>query len=204
MKKMIVVAVLGLIGTQFANAQVKKGNILLGGTVGVSSASSKVENADGKITTTQFNISPKVGYAVSDKWVVGVFANSQFATVKNTMTPTDTKDQTTIIAPGIFVRNYHNIGESKFAFFGEANVSYGFGSTKDDGTKTQTVNVIDANVVPGIAYFVTKRFNIEGVFGGINFNNEVEKPEPTGTKVTNNTFSLQFTKQFSLGVNWLF
>lgn len=204
MKKMIVVAVLGLIGTQFANAQVKKGNILLGGTVGVASGSSKVEDTDDKVTTTRFNISPKVGYAVSDKWVVGVFANTQFSTVKNKTATADTKQQTNSIAPGIFVRNYHNIGESKFAFFGEANVSYAFGSTKLDGTKTQSISAIDANVVPGIAYFVTKRFNIEGVFGGINFNNEVVKAEPTGTEITNNTFSLQFTKQFSLGVNWLF
>jgi hypothetical protein len=201
MKKMIVVAVLGLIGTQFANAQVKKGNILLGGNVFVATSSDKTDGVDGKITRTDFGISPKVGYAVSDKWVVGVFANTEFSTRK---TIADVKTKENSIAPGIFVRNYHNIGESKFAFFGEANVSYAFGSTEVAGTKTDKFNTIDANVVPGIAYFVTKRFNVEGVFGGINFNSQKNKPQPTGAESTSTSFGLEFTKQFGLGVNWLF
>lgn len=201
MKKMIVVAVLGLIGTQFANAQVKKGNILLGGTVAVGTSSDKTEGVDGKTTSTSFEISPKVGYAVSDKWVVGVFANTEF---NNSKSITDVKTKSNSIAPGIFVRNYHNIGESKFAFFGEANVSYAFGSTEVAGTKTNKFNTIDANVVPGIAYFVTKRFNVEGVFGGINFVNRKDKPQPTGAETTETSFGLRFTQQFGLGVNWLF
>ncbi|WP_343304539.1 outer membrane beta-barrel protein [Chitinophaga niabensis] len=204
MKKMIVVAVLGLIGTQFANAQVKKGNILLGGNVAVSTSSEKVDGVDGKETSTSFGISPKVGYAVSDKWVVGVFANTEFTTDKDRVGAVDVKTKNTSIAPGIFVRNYHNIGESKFAFFGEANVSYAFGQTKVEDTKTNKFNTIDANIVPGITYFVTKRFNVEGVFGGINFNNRKDTAEPSGVETTNTSFGLQFTKQFGLGVNWLF
>ncbi|SIO48473.1 outer membrane beta-barrel protein [Chitinophaga niabensis] len=202
MKKMIVVAVLGLIGTQFANAQVKKGNILLGGTVGVGTSSLKTEGVDGKSSATNFEISPKVGYAVNDKWVVGVFANTAFNNAKSI---TDVKTKSTSIAPGIFVRNYHNLGESKFAFFGEANVSYGFGQTKVADTKTGKYTIIDANVVPGIAYFVTKRFNIEGVFGGINFASRKDTPQaPAGPETTSTSFGLEFTKQFNLGVNWLF
>lgn len=204
MKKMIVVAVLGLIGTQFANAQVKKGNILLGGNVTVATTSEKVEGVDGKETSTTFGISPKIGYAVSDKWVVGVFAGTSFVNNKDRVGAVDVKTKTNIIAPGIFVRNYHNIGESKFAFFGEANVSYGFGQTKVEDTKTQKIGAIDANIVPGITYFVTKRFMVEGVFGGINFNNTKVTAEPSGVETTNTSFGLQFTKQFTLGVNWLF
>ncbi|MRG46801.1 outer membrane beta-barrel protein [Chitinophaga sp. SYP-B3965] len=201
MKKMIVVAVLGLIGTQFANAQVKKGNILLGGTVGVHTESDKTDGVDGKRTFTSFGISPKIGYAVSDKWVVGVFANTSFNSNKDLA---GVKGNTNTIAPGIFVRNYHNIGESKFAFFGEANVSYGFGSSETADVKTQKTTEIDANILPGIAYFVTKRFNVEGVFGGINFNSRKVKPQPTGAETTETEFGLQFTQQFNLGVNWLF
>lgn len=201
MKKMIVVAVLGLIGTQFANAQVKKGNILLGGTVGVTTTSNKTDGVDGKSTSTNFGISPKVGYAVSDKWVVGVFAETEFGTSKNLA---GVKTKSNNIAPGIFVRNYHNIGDSKFAFFGEANVSYGFGSQEVADVKTAKYNTIEANILPGITYFVTKRFLVEGAFGGINFTSATTKPQPTGAEQTTTAFGLQFTKEFSLGVNWLF
>lgn len=198
-------AVLGLMGTQFANAQVQKGNFLVGGNVGVSTSSDKVDGTDDKETSTNFNISPKVGYALSDKWMVGVFVGANFGTGKDVSGTTTTETKTNMITPGIFVRNYHNLGASKVAIFGEANVSYGFGSNKTNDTKTATINTIKANVVPGIAYFVTKRFMLEGVFGGLSYMNETTKPEPSGApKQKKNAFDFTFTEQFTVGVNWLF
>ncbi len=204
MKKMIVVAVLGLLGTQFANAQVKKGNVLVGGEVNVNTWSTKTDGVDNKRASTTFGISPKVGYAVSDKWMVGVFVGTNFGTVKNTTAGVEAKTQTNMITPGVFVRNYHQIGDSKFAFFGEANVGYGFGQTKVNGTKTLKTNEIAANIQPGISYFVTKHFVLEGAFGGVNYTNTVDKPEGGGAKQKTNSFDLTFVKQFSVGVNWLF
>ncbi|AWO01263.1 hypothetical protein DLD77_05945 [Chitinophaga alhagiae] len=206
MKKMIVMAVLGLVGTQFAKAQVQKGDFLVGGNVGVTSTTpDKVDGSDDKTTTTTFNISPKVGYALSDKWMVGVFVDAGFANIKDVDAGTTTKIKSHLIAPGIFVRNYHMLGESKVAIFGEANVSYGFGSVKADDTKTASLNTLEANVLPGITYFVTKRFMLEGVFGGITYRTETEKAQPAGTpKTTTSTFDFSFTKQFQVGVSWLF
>ncbi|GEP94869.1 outer membrane beta-barrel protein [Chitinophaga cymbidii] len=204
MKKMIVLAVMGLFGTQFAKAQVAKGDFLVGGNVGVYNRTDKPDGSDDKETTTAFGISPKVGYAISDKWMVGVFATTSFGTHKEEVAGVETKDQTTSIAPGIFVRNYHNLGSSKFAFFGEANVSYEFGQQKTDGTKTSSFNTINANVLPGIAYFVTKSFVLEGTFGGIMYANTVNKAEPSGAKFKTSEFGLSFTDQFTLGVSFLF
>lgn len=202
---MIVMAVLGLVGTQFAKAQVQKGDFLVGGNVGVTSTTDKTEGTDAKETTTTFNVSPKVGYALSDKWMVGVFVGADFGTNKDKTGATTTKTSYHVVAPGVFVRNYHMLGESKVAIFGEANVSYGFGSSKTESTKTGSGNVLEANVVPGITYFVTKRFMLEGVFGGITYRNETSKPEPAGEpKRTISTFDFSFTKQFQVGVSWLF
>lgn len=205
MKKMIVMAVLGLVGTQFAKAQVQKGDFLVGGNVGVNSTTQKIDGSDDKTTATRFNISPKVGYALSDKWMVGVFVGAGFSNEKEEDGATTVKEKTHMITPGVFVRNYHMLGESKVAIFGEANVAYGFGSTKVEDTKTASGNILEANVVPGITYFVTKRFMLEGVFGGITYRNETSKPEPAGEpKSTTSTFDFSFTKQFQVGVSWLF
>lgn len=205
MKKMIVLAVMGLFGTQFAKAQVAKGNFLVGGNVSVMSNTMKMEVLEEKTTTTAFGISPRVGYAISDKWVVGVMAETAFGTVKMEEEGLDGKTQTSSIAPGLFVRNYNNIGGSKFAIFGEANVSYGFGSTKVEGTKTMSSTSINANIEPGIAYFVTKCLMLEGKFGGIGFDNTVMKAEPSGDKISTSTsFGLTFTNEFSVGVSFLF
>ena len=205
MKKMIVLAVMGLFGTQFAKAQVAKGDFLVGGTVGINSTSVKLNDAiDDKTTTTEFFISPKVGYALSDKWMVGVFARTNFSSMKQEVAGVETDEKSNLIIPGVFVRNYHVIGGSKFAFFGEANVGYGFGQTKEDGTKTGSVSGIYANVQPGISYFVTKCFVIEGVFGGLGYANETGETEGTDIKSKTSAFDFQFTKEFALGVSFLF
>lgn len=205
MKKMIVLAVVGLFGTQFAKAQVAKGDFLVGGGVGISTTSYKENDAtDDKMTTTEFFISPKVGYALSDKWMIGVMAETNFFTEKGEVAGVEDKYSTTMIIPGVFVRNYHVIGGSKFAFFGEANVGYGFGQTKQDGDKVSSNSGIYANVQPGISYFVTKCFVIEGVFGGLNYANTTSEAEGSGIKSKSSAFDFAFTKQFQLGVSFLF
>ncbi len=203
MKKMIIVAALGLFGLQFANAQVKKGDVLVGGNVGISTNSEKQDGVDGKTTTTEFSISPKAGYALSDKWMVGVFVGSKFSNTKDKTVEPNDESKINLIAPGIFVRNYHMLGE-KVALFGEANVAYGFGSTKVNDTKVSSLTGIDANIVPGISYFVSKRLVLEGVFGGLNYNNTKSTDEATDAETTNSSFSFDFTKEFQVGVSFLF
>ncbi|WP_346316754.1 outer membrane beta-barrel protein [Chitinophaga sp. YIM B06452] len=203
MKKMIIVAALGLFGTQFANAQVKKGDFLVGGNVGISTSSSKTDGVDGKTTSTSFGISPKAGYALSDKWMVGVFVGSSFNNTKNKTVEPNTESKGNVIIPGVFVRNYHMLGE-KVALFGEANVGYGFGTQKNNDVKTASTKSIHANVVPGISYFVNKRFVLEGVFGGLSYNNIKAKNEVSGVEATESTFDFTFTETFQVGVSFLF
>lgn len=203
MKKMIMLAALGLFGIQFANAQVKKGNVLVGGNVNIATGSTKTDGVDGKRTNTSFGISPKAGYAVSDKWMVGVFVGTEFSNSKNKTVEPNTESKSTTIAPGVFVRNYHMLGE-KVALYGEANVAYGFGTTKANDTKTQSFNGIDANIVPGISYFVSKRLVLEGEFGGLNFNNSKNTDEISKVETTNTSFNFDFTKTFRVGVSFLF
>ncbi|WP_291908104.1 DUF6850 family outer membrane beta-barrel protein [Chitinophaga sp. CB10] len=201
MKKLIVIAAAALFGTQVAKAQISKGDILLGGNVNVISSSEKVKDADKKNTSTSFGISPKVGYALNSNWVLGVFVGTNFGFEKNTA---DVKTKTLDINPGIFVRNYHMLGDSKFAFFAEGNASYGFGNKKVADVKTYSYNKFNVNVQPGISYFVTKHFMVEGMFGGIGYQFQQKKDEATGVKTNFSDFGVQFTQQFSLGVNFLF
>ncbi|MGX5819919.1 outer membrane beta-barrel protein [Chitinophaga lutea] len=204
MKKMIVMAVMGLFGITAANAQVQKGNFLVGGTLGYASSSDKTDGVDGKETTSVLTLSPKVGYALSSKWMIGVSLDGSIGTVKNTVAEPETKTTTSLFAPAVFVRNYHMLGD-KVAFFGEASVGYGFGSEKDDDTKVSKTNVIGASVNPGIAYFVTKRLMLEGVFGGLYYANTTVKPEAAGApEQKTSQFGVSFTEQFKVGVSFLF
>lgn len=201
MKKLIVMAAVALFGTQVAKAQFSKGDVILGGNLNVTTTSQKVKDTDNKTTNTSFGISPKVGVALNPNWVIGVFARSEFSNFKNAA---DVKTKTTNITPGVFVRNYHMIGESKFAFFAEANAGYHFGTDKTDDTKTAKYNGFSVRVLPGITYFVNKHFMLEGAFGGLSYAYDQKKAEPTGVKTNTSTFNFDFPKEFQVGVNWIF
>lgn len=204
MKKMIVMAALALFGTQFAKAQVQKGNFLVGGTLGFNSTTTKVDGSDNKTTVSNILISPKAGYALSDKWMVGVFVDGEFGTSKHEVGEADTKDKTTMIAPGLFVRNYCQIADSKVYFTSEANVAYGFGSTKEDDVKINKTNGFRAQLMPGISYLVGKHLMLEGNFGGLTYQNTTTEPENGGAKTKNSSFDFNFIKSFQVGVSFLF
>lgn len=200
MKKLIVMAAVALFGTQVAKAQLSKGDFILGGNLNVSTTTDKQKGTDNKTTNTTFGISPKVGMALNSNWIVGVFANTEFGTKK----VNDLKTTTTSVTPGLFVRNYHMIGQSKFAFFAEGNAGYHFGQDKKDGTKLNTYNGFSVKVLPGITYFVSKHFMLEGAFGGLSYAYDQQKVEATGAKYNTSAFSFDFPKEFQVGVNWIF
>lgn len=205
MKKLIVMTALALFGAQFAKAQFSKGDVLLGGNVNVHIKNEKVGDSDRKPSTTSFGISPKVGLALNPHWMVGIFAETNFSNEKKyTGAGVKVTDKTTSILPGVFVRNYHMIGNSNFAFFGEANAAYHYAQTKRNSDKISDTNGFQVNVQPGISYFVTKRFMIEGVFGGIRYAFDSEKDAATDVKTKYNSFDFTFPKEFAVGVNFIF
>lgn len=201
MKKLIVLAAVALFGTQVAKAQFSKGDVILGGNLTVSTSTDKVKGSDAKTTDNKFGINPKVGVALNPNWVIGVFADTKFGSAKEDKAA---KVKTFEITPGVFVRNYHMIGQSKFAFFAEANAGYHLANVKHDDDKFATVNGFKVNVLPGITYFVTKHFMLEGAFGGVSYGYDQTKLEAGGAKLNSSKFDFNFPKEFSLGVNWIF
>ncbi len=204
MKKMIVMAALALFGTQFAKAQVQKGNFLVGGTLGFNSTTNKTDGVDGKYTASNIILSPKAGYALSDKWMVGVFVDGTFGTEKTEAGEVSSKDKNTMIAPGVFVRNYCQIADSKVYFTSEANVAYGFGSTEEADVKISKTTGFRANLMPGISYLVGKHLMLEGNFGGLTYRNETVKFEDNAPDEKSSSFDFNFIKSFSVGVSFLF
>lgn len=204
MKKMIVMAALALFGSQFAKAQVQKGNFLVGGTLGYKSTSEKVDGSDNKETTSDFTISPKAGYALSDKWMVGVFVEGAFGATKEEVGEAEAKTKSTFILPGVFVRNYCQIGDSKVYFTSEANVGYGFGNNKIGDEKTDKTTGFRAQVMPGISYLVGKHLMLEGNFGGLSYSNMTNELEASGAKTKTSSFDFNFVKSFQVGVSFLF
>ncbi|MCB0643008.1 MAG: hypothetical protein KDC44_15270 [Phaeodactylibacter sp.] len=127
--KRISLAIVALISaTVLSLAQVpfSKGTIQIGGTIGVSSASTDItinglENPGS--STFQLNAAPKVGYFALDYLVAGIGMDYTFNEEKSQTSETDAD-----FLFGPYVQLYLPVGNSK-AFFVEGN--FGFGNTRD-------------------------------------------------------------------------
>jgi hypothetical protein len=196
------------------SAQPEKGNIFLGGSVNLNAGSSNTkvngDKTDGP-KTFSFNVSPAVGYFLSDKIMAGI----KLGYTTNSTKTTDNSDNTftelsNTIGVGLFAR-YYIVPIEKMGFFFEANVGTGFGSSavkvngdKTDGPSTFSLN---AGISPGIAIFVSNRVALEAQYGFLGYNSFSTKSDNGGVDVKQNSsnFGLNLNPgTFRFGVSVLF
>ncbi len=162
--------------TSFAQVT-SKGNFLIGGTLGFSTATSSVEqdsdagSFEGEgAQATQFNIAPNIGYFVANNIAVGVGLDYTF---NETREPIDFADPNTDFLEsndsdllfGPFARFYLPLKANKF-FFVETNL--GFGSSSDEfetlnGRQTQSTNIFALGVGPGFSIVSGDAIGIEAL-----------------------------------------
>jgi hypothetical protein len=148
-----------------ANAQFKKGDILLGGDLSYSAnkTTSPYFTGEAKYNSGIFNIS--LGKAIKENAIVGI--NLDFQPLTNTYNSGVGlyTVQTNSYGIGIFYRVYKGLGKD-FYIFGEAG---GFYTGSTSTTKDTTGNKISTGsgngghlyFTPGIAYKVSNKFFIE-------------------------------------------
>ena len=167
MKKLILAGIFAIGGlTATANAQIQKGNWLVG--------SSLLSSNFGLNTGGGYNISiqPKGAYFIEDNVAVGGYVNLGISKVTNG-SPTRFD-----YAVGVFGRYYLSPGEKGVdnllnhgRWFFEGNVGIG-GSSVENGNSTTG---LDFGVGPGYSYFITPNIGLEGLVkyqGQAGFGNE--------------------------------
>lgn len=192
--KKIILSVAAVFAFGFANAQEEvkeagnggfgKGNIFVSGTVGFSSMDDK--DADWK--SSNFTISPKVGYFLTENIAIGGqlgYSSSKDAAMDNVMgidvSGFGSTFSVNTFSVGAFGR-YYFTPANQFSLFGELGVNY-MTSTIDevDGVsvdENNKVNGIGAGLGLGMNYFVSKNFALEAGIGVLNFTNA--KPDVDG------------------------
>jgi|SRR6478735_8056792 len=150
-KTLTVLAVLSLLLTQKTNAQLTKGNILVGADV----ANFNIGLDEGG--KTAIDISPKAAWFIKDNVAIGPVVRFGLTTQKiNGETAT-----TTTYGIGAFGRIYVNKPDMNLLkhgrWFGEANAGFGGENTKN-GNST---NGLSLGVGPGYAYFITESVAFE-------------------------------------------
>ncbi len=156
-----------------ANAQIEKGSIFLGTSTSITGSnydmilgtsnsigfsSSTLKSGDYEEEYSVFNFSPKLGYFITNNFVIG--ANMKFW-VQN-----EDEYKTSITAIGPFARYY--ITNGKIVPFIEAETTFGnFKDTWDnsysDGESKEKLSII--SVGGGMAFFINKFISVDCLIG---------------------------------------
>ena len=169
MKKTLpLLAILCLLLTQTTNAQLEKGNVLVGANI----ANFNLGLGDDAVTNILIN--PKAAWFIKDNVAVGTYIELGFSSQKDVYT-------NTIYGVGAFGRKYFtdvnvNLLKSGRWFF-EAN--FGIGgqnlNSKIDDSQDASTNGLNFGFGPGYAYFITPNIALETLFkynGTVGFGNE--------------------------------
>ncbi|WP_179008003.1 outer membrane beta-barrel protein [Winogradskyella forsetii] len=154
MKKLLFTAAVAVLGFASVSAQEEaktfgfsEGDIFLEGMIGFNSENDK--NNEEK--TSSFNISPKLGYFISEDLAIG--GELSFMSSKEEFAGTDTADNSGF-GVGAFARYYFlDLGE-RFKTYTEFGVGY---ASQNDKLNDFKVNAIGAGLDLGINYFVTEK-----------------------------------------------
>jgi hypothetical protein len=149
MKKLTLLTLFVLLAIGFnANAQIEKGNVLVGGDFANLSFGLNAPNV------FDINITPKAAWFIQDNIALGGYVNFGLQTAKGANT-------TTSYGIGALGRYYTGDDVSILRhgrIFGEATAGFGGVDVSDGGGNTNGLNL---SVGPGFAYFITPNIGLE-------------------------------------------
>ena len=201
-----------------ASAQIKKGDIMLGGNLDYTN-SSTTYNGVGTGTKnkgTALTIDPSFGKAIKDNLVLGFNVDYTHST-NSTAEPSNGSMTGNGFGAGIFLRKYIPLG-NHFYFFGQTALSGTYGHSHTDQAPgyqpvTDVTNSTGFSLTffPGIAYAINRRWQLEtglANFFGISYYHQKETQTFTGSAdqtATSNVFSVSSelsSSSFLVGVRY--
>jgi hypothetical protein len=161
MKSLLLLLTISL--SVLANAQIKKGTVLLGGNIYGSTYKTDGSSPTDARKQSSIAISPSIGVATKENVVWGI--NASFSSDKYKVQQQSEYSSYTSYGAGVFTRRYMAIAKS-FYLFGQAGIGYSnykeeqpyFNGQTHYHRDTWGVNV---NAYPGIAYGITRRIQLE-------------------------------------------
>lgn len=147
MKKILLLVITAIAGLS-ANAQIQKGNVLIGGNF----ANVSLGLDDSKIFS--LNLTPKAAWFIEDNVALGGYVDLGIETAKNS----NTKTNYGIGALGRYYTGQDVEVLRHGRLFAEATVGFGGINVSNNGGHT---NGIDLGVGPGFAYFITPNVGVE-------------------------------------------
>lgn len=166
MKKTVPLLLTSMLFATVVSAQIKKGSVLLGGSLG--SSHYQYENSNNTEGENKgLSLYPSIGMFVKDHLALGV--NTGFGRAVSKDNNNDQKS--TSYSLGVYTRRYLTLGKG-FYLFGEANAGY-YRSTQKRTTPQTPYAVSEQHsytgigFYPGVVYAVNRFFQLEASLNGL-------------------------------------
>ncbi|MFT3826763.1 MAG: outer membrane beta-barrel protein [Chitinophagaceae bacterium] len=198
MKSKFLPVIILLMSSAAANAQIKKGDKLLGASLSAGTSSYSGGSS------SNAGISPRIGFGIANNWVLGARLGVSFYTAKSK--GSDGKATTTSLSTTVFARKYAPI-KNKIGWYAEPGVGYSrskYKITQGSPISTQESWSVGAGITPGLYYQATDKILVSADFGGLNYS--YQKSKGTGSNTYdqhNSTLTLTLLNSFSFGVDFI-
>jgi hypothetical protein len=195
-RKVLPFLTLAIISTTSLTAQIKKGDLLLGASVGFN------RNGSSNYASSNSNISPRIAIGVGNNSVLGLKTSLGYYTSKND----NLNDKLTNfnVVGSIYWRKYMSI-KNKIGWYLEPSAGVGTGRSVNknpNGETKSTVATYTVDVVPGLYYQALPKLFINADFGGLGYRHDRNKSagNPVG-KSSSVRFDL--LNNFTFGVDFV-
>lgn len=188
MRKSILMSAM-LLMSAMAFAQIEKGQVQLSGNLLINNSENNFDER------TNFNITTRAGYFISDKTSLGLSLGFNSSKSENTIGSSDSN----IFSIGAYAR-FHKPMVDNFYLFLQPGFSFGSGST-ENGANTSDINTASVGISPGAIYFLSPKIALEMTMGSLQYSQF--KETTNGNEVTTKNFGLNLNLTgFALGVSF--
>lgn len=196
-RQTLLLLVIVISSTATLTAQVQKGDVLLGATMGIN-----YWNSD-PLTSSSSNssLSPRIGFGIGQNSVLGLRSSVIYSTNKSETSIVKTTEMS--IGTSVFWRKYMPI-KKQFGWYAETNGGIYFGKNVNrnavgDKNKTTSTRYV-ATVIPGLYYQALPKLLINVDFGGLGYSYSRSKYEGSPTSRTSNAY-INLMSSFTFGVD---
>lgn len=193
MKMKLLLVLLGVLSISFANAQISKGSVWLGGTINYYTSKSEEVNSKQQ----NLNIRPAIGLVIKENTVVGIQLNLS----KSKYEPSNSNQTSSSYGADVFTRKYWEVVKRLYAF---GHFRAGYASTRGENKSTNYSReakgwTVAVGATPGIAFSINKKFQLEAGFNDLFYMNY----QKNQTDIVNSGVSSSFDDHsFSGGLNF--
>ena len=183
-----------------SQAQVQKGDWLLGGTFSFYTSSSN--NGSTTNTGSNSNLNPELGLAVTSNSIVGLLGGFSTSTTKDN---SGNKMTNNSYSAGLFWKRLFSIND-KVGWFGDLSGSYDhskYTTTSMLGSKQEaSANGFSASLSPGVYYKPGRKIFLTAGIGGLSYNHS-RTGQSSSNPVTYNSFNVSLLNYFTFGVSFI-